>query len=171
MLLFQGISPHVITLIENNPCWWIWWFAVLVRRNQSVGNYTRNSSGHMSRSSVSSGFLALVVYYATHYKLRQAAIVRGAAIRGLGDIKPMSRRSRRHYGFQLDLLFDPSQDHERDRYTNLFDRSDRAKGTMVWAIKMVAYFAPLCELVTYFFHRVKQLTHKLSSLSGCLNRG
>ena len=35
----------------------------------------------------------------------QAAIVKGAALRGLGDIKPSRRRARRHYGFQVSRPF------------------------------------------------------------------
>jgi hypothetical protein len=78
---------------------------------------------------------------------RQAAIVRGAAIRGLGDIKPMSRRSRRHYGFQLDRRYDPNLDAGRERYVNLFDRSERTRGTIVWSIKIVRCFPAPMEVL------------------------
>jgi hypothetical protein len=61
----------------------------------------------------------------------------GAALRGLCGLKPKSRRCRRHYGFQLDLPYDPHLDDERNMYINQFDKTKRARGTMVWPLSMV----------------------------------
>jgi hypothetical protein len=105
-----------------------------------VGSNTGYSTCNMSRSAVSLLQSSSEILRYSDKLYRQAAIVRGAAIRGLGDIKPMSRRSRRHYGFQLDLRYVPDLDDEGNRYTNLFDRSERTRGTIVWSIKMVRYF-------------------------------
>jgi hypothetical protein len=69
--------------------------------------------------------------------VRQAAIVMGAALRGLIGIKPTSRTCRKHYGFQLDLPFDPSLDEEGDMYKEKFSGTKRARGTMVWPLRMV----------------------------------
>lgn len=62
----------------------------------------------------------------------------GAALRGLGGVRPSMKKCRRHYGFQLDLPYDPDFDDERHVYKSKFDRSKRARGTMIWKIKMVS---------------------------------
>jgi hypothetical protein len=70
--------------------------------------------------------------------IRQAAIMMGAALRGLIGIKPKTRVCRRHYGFQLDLPFDPTQDEPDDMYKDKFNGTRRARGTMVWPLRMVS---------------------------------
>lgn len=71
---------------------------------------------------------------------RQAAVVKGAAISGLGGIKPKSRRCRRYYGFQLDLPYDPSHDDARHKYVNQFNGKSYSRGTMIWKVKKVRTF-------------------------------
>ena len=66
---------------------------------------------------------------------RQTAVVRGAAIRGLGGIMVKSRRCRRHYGFQLDLPYDPNVDDVRHKYVSQFNGKSLTRGTMVWKVK------------------------------------
>lgn len=66
----------------------------------------------------------------------QAAIVLGAALRGLGGVKPSSRKCRRHYGFQLDLPYDSDLDEKQHCYKDNYDHTRRARGTMVWKIAL-----------------------------------
>ena len=80
---------------------------------------------------------------------RQLAIVRGAAICGLGGLKVKSRRCRRHYGFQLDLPYDPNLDDSRHKYENKFDGRILSRGTMVWKVKKVhTYFINVFDFRT-----------------------
>ena len=62
----------------------------------------------------------------------------GAALRGLIGVRPSVKKCRRHYGFQLDLPYDPNFDEEEHMYRSKFDRSKRARGTMCWKIEMVS---------------------------------
>jgi hypothetical protein len=52
---------------------------------------------------------------------RQAAIVRGAALRGLEGITPRMKRARRHYGFKLGKRFREGQDPKDSAYLDDFD--------------------------------------------------
>ncbi|ORY07257.1 hypothetical protein BCR34DRAFT_603919 [Clohesyomyces aquaticus] len=65
----------------------------------------------------------------------QAAIVKGAAMRGLSGNTIKSRRCRRNYGFQLDLPYNASLDDPRHKYDNKFNGKPYSRGTMVWQIK------------------------------------
>ena len=69
---------------------------------------------------------------------RQAAIVMGAALRGLGGIRPKLKLCRRHYGFQLDTVFDPSEDDPRHMYVSPLDKTKRVRGSMVWPLQTVS---------------------------------
>lgn len=68
---------------------------------------------------------------------RQAAIVRGAALGGLQDIQPSSRRARMHYGIDVTESFDPVIHQNRDRYTDDWDGSDRADHQVLWELPKV----------------------------------
>ncbi|KAI9866990.1 MAG: hypothetical protein M1813_000388 [Trichoglossum hirsutum] len=90
----------------------------------------------------------------------QAAVVLGAALRGLCGLKPKSRRCRRHYGFQLDLAYDPKLDDERNAYLNQYDRTKRIRGTMVWSLPM----GSVVDEDTFICQRVMQPWFKGESL-------
>ncbi|KAK4609911.1 Heat shock protein 12B [Fulvia fulva] len=62
----------------------------------------------------------------------QAAIVRGAALSGLQQIQPTSRRARRHYGFCFSLPFDRVRHRAQDKYIFAWDGSARADGNLCW---------------------------------------
>ncbi|KAL4806050.1 actin-like ATPase domain-containing protein [Aspergillus unguis] len=64
----------------------------------------------------------------------QAAIVQGAALRGLEGLQSTTRRSRRHYGFQCSTPFRPGIDIEANSYICPFDREKYVRGTMKWLI-------------------------------------
>ncbi|EME38937.1 hypothetical protein DOTSEDRAFT_83580 [Dothistroma septosporum NZE10] len=65
----------------------------------------------------------------------QAAIVRGAALSGLQQIQPSSRRARRHYGFVLGNKFDPVRHRPKDKYTSPWDGSPMAEGNLHWKME------------------------------------
>jgi hypothetical protein len=64
----------------------------------------------------------------------QAAIVRGAALSGLHNLQPSSRRARRHYGFSWSVPFVRAQHSEQYRYLDTWDNSYRASGYMSWSL-------------------------------------
>ncbi|EGP82386.1 uncharacterized protein MYCGRDRAFT_97567 [Zymoseptoria tritici IPO323] len=65
----------------------------------------------------------------------QSAIVRGAALSGLHNIQPTSRRSRLHYGWSCSEAFDPMRHDERDAYLDpWYNNGKRATGNMCWEL-------------------------------------
>ncbi|TID18547.1 heat shock 70 kDa protein 12A [Venturia nashicola] len=64
----------------------------------------------------------------------QAAIVKGAALRGLGGIKPSLRRCRRHYGFSCAKLFRENIDPEHRSYFSEWDGRKFCSGRLSWQI-------------------------------------
>ncbi|CZT22028.1 related to hsp70 protein [Ramularia collo-cygni] len=64
----------------------------------------------------------------------QAAIVRGAALGGLQDIQPTSRRARMHYGIAVSQPFDPVIHQVRDSFADKWDGSPRAGSQIKWSL-------------------------------------
>ncbi|KXS95922.1 hypothetical protein AC578_5199 [Pseudocercospora eumusae] len=64
----------------------------------------------------------------------QSAIVRGAALSGLLNIQPTSRRSRRHYGFSCHEPFDPLRHRLEDRFIWFWNNKPHASGNMFWEL-------------------------------------
>ncbi|KAI9890244.1 MAG: hypothetical protein M1814_004279 [Vezdaea aestivalis] len=65
----------------------------------------------------------------------QAAIVKGAALRGLEGLAPRKTQCRRHYGFVLSKDFRPGIDLEEDSYYSKWDGAKRARDYMRWVIR------------------------------------
>lgn len=70
-------------------------------------------------------------------KHRQAAIVQGAALRGLEGIRSTTRLCRRHYGFSWSVLFRNGYDDESDAWIDEYDGQKRVQGIMKWMIAKV----------------------------------
>ncbi|KXT06267.1 hypothetical protein AC578_9157 [Pseudocercospora eumusae] len=64
----------------------------------------------------------------------QSAVVRGAALSGLHEIQPISRRSRRHYGFALAEAFDRRRHKAEHAFYDEFDGRKMASGNMHWKL-------------------------------------
>ncbi len=71
--------------------------------------------------------------------LSQAAVVRGAALRGLEGTAPRIKYARRHYGIQLGMKFREGIDPEEDAYISLLDNTKRCAGRMKWLISKVGH--------------------------------
>lgn len=69
----------------------------------------------------------------------QAAIVKGAALRGLGNTAPARRRCRRHYGFAFGMVFREGVDPARRAYVDDWDGTKRCSRRMDWRIEKGAY--------------------------------
>ncbi|KAE9968849.1 hypothetical protein EG328_007201 [Venturia inaequalis] len=67
-------------------------------------------------------------------KNAQAAIVKGAALRGLGNIKPIQRRCRRHYGFVTAQDFRDEVDPEHLLWIDEWDGTRKCHNRMHWQI-------------------------------------
>lgn len=68
---------------------------------------------------------------------RQSAIVRGAALSGLIEVQPTSRKSRMHYGWAAGQHWDPVRHQVRDYYESAWDGSPHARGNMLWELAKV----------------------------------
>lgn len=68
---------------------------------------------------------------------RQAAIVQGAALRGLQGVRSTVKRCRRHYGLPLDTVYRPGIDDEKQVYIRHFSNTKYVRGTMTWAVRKV----------------------------------
>jgi hypothetical protein len=68
---------------------------------------------------------------------RQAAIVRGAAIRGLEGTAPRKKRCRRYYGVTHGSIFREGIDPEERAYIDRWDGVKRCSGKMTWLIQKV----------------------------------
>ncbi|KAL2819288.1 hypothetical protein BDW59DRAFT_151587 [Aspergillus cavernicola] len=64
----------------------------------------------------------------------QAAIVQGAALRGLEGLQSTTKRCRRHYGFSIHGTFRPGIDKEADSYWDTYTDTKMVQGIMKWAI-------------------------------------
>ncbi|KAK7539977.1 hsp70-like protein [Phyllosticta citribraziliensis] len=65
----------------------------------------------------------------------QAAIVRGAALRGLEGLKPSSRISRRHYGHPVGLRFRDGRDPEQHAYHNHWHDKKYCSSRVDWGVR------------------------------------
>ncbi|KAF2084380.1 actin-like ATPase domain-containing protein [Saccharata proteae CBS 121410] len=64
----------------------------------------------------------------------QAAIVRGAALRGLENILPVQRKARRHYGFSCAMPFREGIDDERDAFFGIFENQKYCNQRIEWVV-------------------------------------
>lgn len=71
-------------------------------------------------------------------RTRQAAIVRGAALRGLVGIAPRKRRCRRHYGFLISRPFQAGIDPAEDAFIDPYDGIKMCKNQMLWLAAKVS---------------------------------
>lgn len=69
--------------------------------------------------------------------LRQAAIVKGAALRGLMGVFPRKRRCRRHYGVAMRKPFRQGIDPESQARYNVWDKGKVCEGRIHWMIRKV----------------------------------
>ncbi|KAL4733033.1 hypothetical protein BDV11DRAFT_200880 [Aspergillus similis] len=67
-------------------------------------------------------------------EIPQAAIVQGAALRGLEGIRSSTKRCRRHYGFAVDTEFQPGMN-EIDTYWDVYNNRKMVRGFMKWTIQ------------------------------------
>ncbi|KAI5364531.1 Putative Heat shock protein 70 family [Septoria linicola] len=65
----------------------------------------------------------------------QTAIVKGAALSGVLNLQPTSRRSRMHYGWTYSVPFDKMVHHNDDRFISRWDGSLLARGNMSWELE------------------------------------
>jgi len=68
---------------------------------------------------------------------RQAAILRGAVMRGLNQIAPRTRKSRAYYGFGCCLPFREGIDAEEDKTLSPINGIYYCEGRISWEIKKV----------------------------------
>ncbi|KAK8190110.1 hsp70-like protein [Phyllosticta capitalensis] len=64
----------------------------------------------------------------------QAAVVRGAAIRGLEDIQPVTRLARRHYGYSICKTFRPGIYPESQSFIDRFNGKKMCRGRLSWKV-------------------------------------
>jgi hypothetical protein len=81
----------------------------------------------------------------------QAAIVKGAALRGLEGLKPSITIATRHYGWSIAIRFREGIDDEKNSHFDNFDSSKRCLGRMEWVIDMARPPIP--------FEKSKKLTN------------
>jgi hypothetical protein len=81
----------------------------------------------------------------------QAAIVKGAALRGLEGLKPSITIATRHYGWSVGIRFREGIDDEKNSYIDQFDNLKRCRGRMKWVIDMARPPIP--------FEKSKKLTN------------
>jgi hypothetical protein len=86
----------------------------------------------MSRSTVSHYFIGSL--YDTYAACSQAAILRGAALRGLEGLAPGIKYARRHYGVDVGMPFREGIDPEHLRYTENARNKDYCRDRMKWII-------------------------------------
>ena len=71
----------------------------------------------------------------------QTAIVKGAALSGVLNLQPTSRRSRLHYGWSYSLPFDKEIHHVDDRFISSWDGELMAGGNMGWELAKVGHLS------------------------------
>ncbi|KAK8161276.1 hsp70-like protein [Phyllosticta citrichinensis] len=64
----------------------------------------------------------------------QAAVVRGAALRGLEGIRPVTRLARRHYGYDINKPFREGIDPESSSYICKYHRTKRCRNRLDWQV-------------------------------------
>ncbi|KAF5861274.1 hypothetical protein ETB97_000466 [Aspergillus alliaceus] len=64
----------------------------------------------------------------------QAAIVQGAALRGLEGLRSTTKRCRRHYGFTYSIPFRDGIDDEGDSYVHPYSGTKMVSGIMKWMV-------------------------------------
>ncbi len=89
----------------------------------------RRSASHSSETLV---YHILIV-------LSQAAVVRGAALRGLEGTAPRIKYVRRHYGIRVGEVFREGIDPEESAYTSVIDDTKRCGRRLRWLISKVSY--------------------------------
>lgn len=70
--------------------------------------------------------------------LSQAAVVRGAALRGLEGLAPTKKYARRHYGVSAGKIFRENIDPEYLSYMSTYDNQKCCDGRMSWMISKVS---------------------------------
>lgn len=90
----------------------------------------------MSRALVFSLFQC-GLHHANLHPQSQAAVVRGAALRGLEGTAPTIKQCRHHYGFVWAIGFRPGIDKEENAYIDDFGGKKYVRGIMNWVIKKV----------------------------------
>lgn len=85
----------------------------------------------------SSPFLSFDLLQRANQFESQAAVVRGAALRGLEGTAPTSKQCRRHYGFEWAIEFRDGIDKEENAYTDSFDQTKYVEGIVNWVIAKV----------------------------------
>lgn len=70
--------------------------------------------------------------------------MRGAALSGLQNIQPTSRRSRMHYGWACAEPYDPVRHDARDLCISIWDGSHQAAGNMRWPMEKVSNIKTKC---------------------------
>jgi hypothetical protein len=73
----------------------------------------------------------------TENNFRQAAIVQGAALRGLEGLFARSRRCRRYYGYTSGKTFREGVDDPHTAYFDLFYGDKCSSGHMAWLTRKV----------------------------------
>lgn len=68
----------------------------------------------------------------------QAAIVLGAALRGLEGVAPTVRFARRHYGYRVGRRFREGTDPEEHAFLDPFDNSKVCAGRVQWMVSKVS---------------------------------
>jgi len=82
--------------------------------------------------------------YDTYAACSQAAILRGAALRGLEGLAPGIKYVRRHYGVGLSMPFREGIDPEHLRYTEYARNEDYCRGRMTWIISKACLLPSTC---------------------------
>ncbi|KAL5045389.1 hypothetical protein BDW71DRAFT_215236 [Aspergillus fruticulosus] len=87
------------------------------------------------REAIKSSFASDGKIAVTVPEIPQAAIVQGAALRGLGGIRSSTKRCRRHYGFAVDTEFQLGMDDKTDTYWDVYNNRKMVRGLMKWTIQ------------------------------------
>ncbi|KAH7135278.1 hypothetical protein B0J11DRAFT_156863 [Dendryphion nanum] len=76
----------------------------------------------------------------------QSAIARGAALRGLENVAPIHRRSRRYYGFHANEPFRDKIDPEKSLLIDIFDGTRFCATRVLWNIKKGEIITPSTKI-------------------------
>lgn len=92
--------------------------------------------------------------------LRQSAVVRGAALRGLEGIAPRIKRARRHYGYSISMPFREGTDPEELGWISDFNDVKYCRGRVKWLIAKASNNerAPIPSLLIYGFRARRSIT-------------
>ena len=71
--------------------------------------------------------------------LRQAAVVRGAALRGLQELAPRVKQARYHYGYDVCKEFREGVDPENLSYIEPFTGKKWCGSRMTWEVSKVCF--------------------------------